>query len=58
MGNKLDLDTKINYTTSQGQRIQLTMRDLKGYDNFPKLPSKEKDITSKFKNWLDDVIYD
>ena len=55
MGNKLELDSKIGYKTAKGETITFLFKDLKGHTNFPKLPPKEKDITTMFNNLMKNV---
>ncbi|CAD8050953.1 unnamed protein product [Paramecium primaurelia] len=56
MGNSIEINQTLSYSTIQGQEILLPFKDLKGQQNFPKVPSREKDIEIMFQKWLNKII--
>ncbi len=56
MGNKLDPSTKISYTTINNQHVAITLGELSGEQNFPKMPTNEKEIIDMYNNWRKKVL--
>ncbi|CAD8150861.1 unnamed protein product [Paramecium octaurelia] len=56
MGNSIEINQTLSYSTIQGQEILLPFKDLKGKQNFPKVPSREKDVEIMFQKWLSKIV--
>ncbi|CAD8063926.1 unnamed protein product [Paramecium sonneborni] len=56
MGNSIEINQTLSYTTIQGQEILLPFKELKGNQNFPKVPQREKDIEIMFQKWLSKIV--
>jgi hypothetical protein len=58
MGNKLEPETQVSYKTLKGQNVVLTLGELSGENNYPKMPNKDKEIVQMFQNWHKNVKLD
>ncbi|CAD8057754.1 unnamed protein product [Paramecium primaurelia] len=56
MGNSIEINQTLSYQTIQGQEILLPFKELKGKQNFPKVPSREKDVEIMFQKWLSKIV--
>ncbi|CAK65839.1 unnamed protein product (macronuclear) [Paramecium tetraurelia] len=56
MGNSIEINQTLCYSTIQGQEILLPFKGLKGKQNFPKVPPREKDIETMFQKWLSKIV--
>jgi hypothetical protein len=57
MGNKLDPNTKISYLTNNNQKVTITLAELSGEANFPKMPTNQKEILDLINNWKKKVCF-
>jgi hypothetical protein len=51
MGNKLDPNTKIQYNTVNNEKVTISLAELSGETNFPKMPANQKEIIDIYNNW-------
>ncbi|CAD8067857.1 unnamed protein product [Paramecium sonneborni] len=56
MGNSIEINQTLSYSTLQGQEILLPFKDLKGKQNFPKVPTREKDVEIMFQKWFSKIL--
>lgn len=57
MGNKLDADTQVSYKTLKNENIILTLKELAGEKNFPKVPT-DREVNKMFADWHKSVKLD